>query len=372
MQKFKLSVFIGFFWICFQNLLPAQNSIGITYSPAKFVQHSKKATFDSPSYSYLIDLRCSLLEQKLVAWKQYWNNPKIQLHAAYIDYGDAHILGKAFGVFPSIGFSVVRLKNYQLRFQIGSGIAYVTKVYDKIDNPKNSAIGAHLNNITQIAFANTIRVSNELDAIFDLHLTHVSNSATSTPNAGLNLVGASIGIYKKFQNQIPKTNIALSDSAFTVSHRWFLDAHYGYGISEYSFAGGPKFKVDVANLGVGYHISRYFHLMIGGEYEFKRSTFQFFYQDFETEAVARILATRWSAYGSGQMDFGPISIRGQVGTYIFKDALIQNTFPYYVKLTTIVSPFPKNWQLQPYLGVQLKSHGAVAQYLALVSGIRWR
>ncbi|MEZ4910712.1 MAG: acyloxyacyl hydrolase [Saprospiraceae bacterium] len=366
MKRFNLAALV--FWIVsgFHISGIGQSSITFEYSPAKFVQHSNRATFETPNFSYLLGFQWRIDPYWDRPWQTFWNNPEVKLHFVYIDYGNPKLLGQGYGFFPSIGFNIKQNQKFRFNFRIGSGIIYITQKYQKLDNPNNSAIGSNLNNITQLAFGNKFTLSSSIDLHADLHLTHASNASTTTPNSGVNLVGLSIGMTKKF-GEMTKNDIELSD---TVRYKkWFFDGHYGYGISEYSYTGGPKFSADIISFGLGYRLNPYVQVFVGGEYEFKRSVYQFYYHDFETRETARSFATRYSVFGAGQMNFGLISLRGQCGFYILKEAILIDTHPYYFKLSSLFYPLPKKCPIQPYLGVQLKSHGAVAQYLALLAGI---
>lgn len=371
MRKFSQTVFL-FCCICGFCIYDGmtQSSITLEYSPAKFVQHSKKANFKTPSSSNLWGMQWRIDKYWNHQWQAYWHYPEVNLHLVFMDYGNVNVLGYGYGIFPSIGFKIVQTQKYRFNFRLGSGIVYITKRYQKLTNPENTAIGSNLNNITQITFGNKFSLSPTIDINADLHFTHASNAATTTPNAGTNIVGVALGLTKKFGSFDEKHPINTPD---TIQYkRWFFDGHYGYGLSEYSFTGGPKFGVDVINLGLGYRWSPYLHVLGGGEYEFRRSTYQFYYHDFETKESARTLATRYSVYGAGQMDFGRISLRGQCGIYVFRNAALIHSHPYYFKLTTLVYVLAKTSKISPYLGVQLKSHAAVAQYLALLAGITLR
>lgn len=351
-------------------LLGQSNNVGINYGTSKFIRHSNKSTFELPVSSYHWHAFFSYKVSGQNHWHRYWKKPTLSYNVLYFDLGNDDVLGKAFAIFPSMSFNLLSFHNTDVLFQFGTGLAYLNKKYDKIDNPTNNAIGSHLNNVTHLAFVIKQKIYKNLSIAAGTHFTHFSNSRTSSPNIGINMAGFSIGMIHRIDNKstVSKMTDNLSDTLM-LSHKWGMDFLIGYGISEFADAGGPKYGSYFVNSGVSYAISPFWKVISGGEYEYNQSVFQFYYQDFLSENDAKQKATKTALYLASDLTFGKVVFRAQSGYYLPFPSLSHNEVPFYFKINFNVYPFPIEWKVRPYFGVLIKSHLEVAQYMGLVSGV---
>lgn len=347
----------------------SQYSVGFSFSPSKFVRHSKKSTFESPTSSYFWKTHYSHKVSGAEGWHRYWKRPTINYNALYFHIGDDRVLGNAFGVFPAMYFDIFAIHKTKFYFHFGTGLAYLSKKYDKLTNPTNNAIGSHWNNITHLGFAINQTVLKNLSISAGTHLTHFSNARTSSPNAGINMVGFTLGLVQEIDvKSANKTNkYELKNDSIT--KRWGGELLLGYGISEAADIGGPKYGTYFLNIGGSYTLSPYWKVIVGGEYEYNQGVFQFFHQDFISKDEAKQKATNSAAYLATDLIFGKLAFRVQSGYYLPFPALSEINTPFYFKINFNVYPFPSHWSLKPYVGVLLKSHIEVAQYMGIVSGV---
>ncbi len=125
-------------------------------------------------------------------WHIDYKKPLIGVTAFAGSVSNNEILGRYYGVYQFIEFPVIQRKHYRLTAKLGNGLAYGTKEYDPITNPKNTAIGSHLNALICIALKNRF-VFNRHQLSVGLDITHCSNAASKTPNLGINLPFLSLG-----------------------------------------------------------------------------------------------------------------------------------------------------------------------------------
>jgi hypothetical protein len=364
-------------WLFCCSILGQSYSFNILYAPTKFIKHAKKSTFEAPAYSQLWQSSLNFHLNGSKHWQRYWNRPTIELNMLYMHFGNDDILGKAFGCIPSVRFKLTKVKTIDINFHVGFGGAYLNKKYDKISNPLNNAIGSHWNNVTQFALSIERQVYKNFHIAVGGHFTHFSNARTASPNRGINTAGLTFGVIQSFEGKSDKReeNKFLSDTleksgdTVILKRRWGGDFLAGYGISEYSFTGGPKYGSYFMNVGLSYSISPFLKIILGGEYEYNQSVYQFYYQDFIPADEAKQKATKIASYLAADLAFGKVVFRAQSGYYLPYPELRENTTPYYIKLNINVYPFPDHWRLRPYLGILLKSHVEIAQYMGLVSGV---
>lgn len=104
----------------------------------------------------------------------------------YHDYGYKEVLGSSYAVLQFTKFNLIQKPKFGfLDFRIGSGVAYITKDYDVVSNPKNNAIGSNLNAFVNMQFVYT-KYWNHFLIGAGLEMSHYSNAAISAPNLGLN------------------------------------------------------------------------------------------------------------------------------------------------------------------------------------------
>lgn len=127
-------------------------------------------------------------------WEVAYAYPIIGVSFWYSDLGGFEEIGSAYAIYPFINFPVFYDVKQSMNFRIGLGLSYLTNKFDRIDNYKNFAIGSHIN----VAGSVYMEYRRKLGSIFTVSggigLTHFSNGATKTPNYGLNIVTANVGI----------------------------------------------------------------------------------------------------------------------------------------------------------------------------------
>jgi hypothetical protein len=148
----------------------------------------------------------------------------------YRNFGNDDVLGKAFSLHQYQSFALFQTKkNLNLDFKIGGGIGYLTKHYDKVNNPTNNAIGSHLN--AKVSFKLEMnKYTKQYHFGFGGELSHYSNGTMQTPNLGLNNFALYLNIgynfnerqvfNSEFKNEIeyePLNGYFLTEGIFTVT-----------------------------------------------------------------------------------------------------------------------------------------------------------
>ncbi|MBK9256014.1 MAG: acyloxyacyl hydrolase [Saprospiraceae bacterium] len=343
--------------------------LGINWSYAKVIKHSVKNKYTVPPFSQTLEMNMFFQTAGNHAWESYYGRPRIGANVLYVDFGDKNVLGQAIGVFPSIDYYITRKRYFNASFQLGVGVAYLDKIYDRTENPLNNAIGSHWNNITRLNFLVEKRLFSNGSLSAGIHLTHFSNAKTKLPNSGLNIAGLSVGFLYKISDPPEKQEDIKPDPV--KGKKWGGDVSGGIGISESSTAGGPRLPSYFINAGVYREVSPFFRIHAGLEYEYNEPIFQFYYHDFDPENIAAKKATHTSFYLTGEMLHDRFAFRFQLGKYLpYPDIRIDKS-PVYFKLHLLTYLGNDTWKVRPFGGILLKSHLSVAQYLGFVSGINF-
>ncbi len=133
-------------------------------------------------------------------WEAEYAYPIIGINLWYSGLGGRSEIGSAFAVYPTINFPLISDNKLSLNFKLGIGLGYLTNRFHRIDNYKNFAIGSHLNIAASLFFEFRRRVSKMLTMTAGMGLTHFSNGSMKTPNYGLNILTASIGVTSYLNN----------------------------------------------------------------------------------------------------------------------------------------------------------------------------
>jgi hypothetical protein len=362
------SFFAIWLWLCMPFGSYAQQSIEALYSPSTHLQLGNRNTFSRPQYPWLAGLSYRLDMSRLdKPWYRYWQRPQLSLDAIYLSTGLPEVLGYGIGLYPSIRFRIVEYRGILLSSSMGTGLAYLSRSHDKLSNPQNNAIAAPISNITRFDIRSSLHVHQRLTAHLGYQLTHLSNARTVTPNTGLNYHGWQLGL----QYQLDRRARSIDTTSFTATlyRRWGGEAMVAYGLSQYSFTGGTYYNTYHGHVGLVYRWSPYLLTILGAEYEYSQSVYQFHNQDFDPPSVAHAKAKRTSASLAQVLRFGYVSVRMQAGYYLPYPTIRVSTNPTYFLLGVGIHPLQGRYPTDPYMMIYLKSHKAVAQYLGFAAGI---
>lgn len=128
----------------------------------------------------------------------FYRNAVTGVTFQYNNLGYADVLGNAFGAYAFMRFNWVGHKGSRLYFNMGDGLVWVTKTFDKTTNHKNVTIGSHLNALINFQLLYEQRVTKNFFLTAGVGLTHYSNGAFTTPNLGLNMPSVSLGAAYRF------------------------------------------------------------------------------------------------------------------------------------------------------------------------------
>jgi hypothetical protein len=301
-------------------------------------------------------------------WHDYWGFPRLEQSVHFNVFGETDVLGYAIGAAPGVGFYMFRGDRSSLLLHLATGLAYLTREFNPLTNPSNNAIGSNFNNTTQIKLSYETPIIKTLSLDIGFGLTHYSNGLNSSPNSGINVIGFHFGIKPTIANRkVPKGSIA---QPLTISKNWGINGYVSYGLSEHRITGGPKYPIKNYTLGIFYQSHSFIKWHAGLDYDYALVFYEFAIRDFQSEEDANGKATSTAAYAAIEGVFGNLSVRCQVGYYleIFYDR--QESLPY-SKFNFIYNIPYEIYEVRPFVGLLLKTHVAVADYVALQVGIEW-
>lgn len=350
--------------------LYGQHGMSLVYAPSKVIKHRSTLLFDVPARTQEVRFSYTYHTSGDHKWERFWNRPEITINGVFLNFGNEDVLGHAIGLLPEMHFTLKRWKSLHLNLQFGTGIAYLNQPYNAISNPNNNAIGSNLNNISSLKFGLEYRWDDRWATSLSTGLVHFSNGLSSSPNSGINIYGLSIGTSYRFDRKKEKTEASelepreeIPASGFC---RWIVDAQYQLGFTEHTVPDGPKYAVQVYSLGVGYRYNEFMTAYIGCEYEYNDGKYTFFKRNFYSEEEALDRARSTIFYVENELRFGRVFNRLRLGFYLPHP--IENSRTMYTKVMTGLYLPEIRGTVRPYIGVLLKTHSTIADYLGIFIG----
>lgn len=349
-----------------QNCAPIEVAVG--FNQGRILRHSPKFTFQLPKRSQGFEISTRFQTTGKQAWQHWLGYPAIGLKFNYYNFGDAAVLGNAFGMYPFLSFYLIRKSPIQLKAGFGTGAAWLDRPYDRIYNPTNNAIGSKLNNITAFHSELLLKVHRDWRMVLGGSFTHFSNGASIKPNLGINIPAWHIGLqyapnpvnrqtYQQWPNRKPLRRLGLS-------------LQYQMAFKESTVPGGPLTPVYNGSMAGLIRLSKVNHLHVGFDWEYHRSIYDFGLHTFTfyTKDDARKGATRWGIFVSEELLFGNFGLYIQLGLYLSPDSLLKPWFLYNrLGIRYHLPPVGKP-STRFYGGIYLKSHKAAAEFVALGLG----
>jgi len=352
----------------------AQWGKGISVEPTLHIgqiyKHTPKLLFPVENISTGFELNFTNKKFGKKSWHQQLNFPKGGVSLFYYHLGNNRLFGQAIGLAPNIIFPIFSKNRLDSNFQLGWGIAYVSKRFDPINNPENNALGSNINSINTFKWQLGYRVNARWKLNLGASFTHFSNGASQLPNFGINVPAITIGTV--FTPNPIKAEDVITHQIEPLKKRWGLSMHLDLAYKELSPAGGPRYPFYVASLAGVYRLSAVQELSLGIDYEYNKAiyTFELHTSGFGSEKEARRAATRLGIFLADEFLLGNVGLYGQLGTYLPGYDFRTGWFLYTKLAMRYYLPAIGKPKTRFYLGIYLKSHRITAEYLAIGIGAR--
>ena len=335
-------------------------------------KHTPELKFKVKSPTVGMDLNFKFKSFGTKEWQEWRKFPTLGVTATWMRFGNTAILGQAFSITPNITLPLFNAKKWEGYFQVGSGIAYMTKTYNAVNNPENNAIGSHgvASMLMRFYAARQIRPRWKMNV--GISLNHFSNGGSRLPNFGLNIPALMVGLNYTPQ-PIEPTDFIFHQKEKTATRKFGLDLHFGSGLVQRFAIGGPRFPVYFVALGGNYYLNRVNRLVAGFEYEQNRAIYFFSLHTFHsfTTADARKKASRLTFFVGDEFLFGRWSITLQMGVYLGKFSFLKSGTFYNKFSTRYYLPQKGVLKQKVFLCFSLKSHLTVAEYFGFGGGINF-
>lgn len=269
-----------------------------------------------PNMKYLVtghipgvELDLSFSTDSSKSWYHAYNFPTWGMSLTGYNLQSPH-LGYAAALRAFYDLPLTR--NRALGLKLGIGVAYVEKPFDLDENFHNSAIGSHANVAIGINFYGRVKLSQNLEFKPGIGIHHFSNGAITIPNAGINLA-------------MLRLQLAYSSHGFNTPQRIekpfektkiTLFAGTSFGVKQIPPIGSKRYGVANLFATAQKRVSEKstFGLELGINYN---SSLQ--HREVGLEKASENAADNIRPFLSGQyqLNFDPVAVRFQVGSYLF-------------------------------------------------------
>jgi hypothetical protein len=166
-------------------------------------------------------------------WEVLYGYPIIGVSVWYSPMGGFKELGSALALYPFINFPLVKDEVQSFNFRLGVGVGYLTKYFDRTENYRNFAIGSTFNFAGSLFLEYRRKVSRMITLSGGAGLTHFSNGSTKTPNYGLNIFTATLGLAIHLSKPNPRLNRKILPELyeFEFDGKKTLDFDIGFAIA---------------------------------------------------------------------------------------------------------------------------------------------
>lgn len=301
------------------------------------------------------------------AWHSRFKYPEVGFSLTYQRLGNPDAFGHAYGVLAFISHRWIAKQHWELRARLGTGLAYLTRPFDRINNPVNNIIGSHINSYTYIKLQTVFFPKKQTQYVLGIGYHHYSNSNTSIPNIGVNVPTIALGVRHFLDSPTPPRIEAPPTPA--AADRLRIGLRLGYGILESKTPDGPNYPVYLSSLYVMKPHRQKLRFRAGLEAFISYASIAWV-RNFDIPDENPF----WSGLGTvafvgAEWMMGRVSIVSQIGPYLVRpyqmDHLIytKSGLQYYLKDQQL------HPRMQPFVGAYVHSHSGEADFLEL--GIGW-
>ena len=300
-------------------------------------------------------------------WQSFYCNPHYSASFMMFDLGSPSYLGKAYCVYPSLHFFLIgEHRKISLNMQFGSGIAYVEKIFDRIDNYKNTSISTHFNALLVYRMEGRIKVIEPLYLSGGWAFSHISNGTICKPNAGLNYLTVFAGAGYLFGKE--KKTSQMVDTYSDADRKWHYTVYFSGGVKSYTVDDDTKFAVSGLSFEVSAPHFAFTRANISLELFYDASDYDYLinHESYDEGKNLTKIQTLKPAFSAGYVFlFGSLSANVQIGRYFYA----QNQ-----RYGIIYQRMALGYEITNRLNTRLalKTHWGQADYIELALGYRIR
>lgn len=358
--RFLVLVFIAAWVIQYANCQDGNEiknpiSLGIRGHYGFIIPHSRAIAKISNSNPRGIELDLAWHLMRERTWKHCYCYPRTGFSLDYFNFNFPEVLGHSVALYPYVEPFIRPQRKLSISFRFGIGPAIVTKVFDSITNPENFFFSDYLSFVVALNGAVNYRISKRINTRVAFNYNHISNGGLKEPNVGMNFPTLNAGFDYSFSDvKFPQREKDTMRVLYT-DKCWF-DA-YILGTAKNAEKGeDQRYPVIGAGIYYNYLAGRILALSAGTEWISDYSVKEKIRRLYVNDPDAAPDHNRAAVLLGIDLLFGRFSFLYQWGIYYYE--------PYQAK-NRMYQRYGLNFRFceQIYLGINIKSHGHVADLM---------
>ncbi|HZG01578.1 MAG TPA: acyloxyacyl hydrolase, partial [Chitinophagales bacterium] len=197
------------------------------------------------------------------AWERPYGFPQYGLAVSFVRFNNDSVLGFGIGAMPQVFIPVYKSESFRVDFNLGTGVAYLTKHFDAVKNPRNNVIATGVNNITSFGFRARYQLTPHWAGLLGTSFTHYSTGDARLPNLGINVPAVKLGASYTF-NPRPYADYFSADPADKRLTPGFK-ARFTVARFEAAQRNGPIHTQAGLEVGVFYYLTRWNKLSLSAD-----------------------------------------------------------------------------------------------------------
>ncbi len=228
--------------------------------------------------------------------------------------------------FLKMPFSFRPDSRWNFTYGAAFGLSYNFNPFDELENPTNIFIGSYRNYYVHLEFTTQYKLSKRFLLEGGVGFKHFSNGAFSLPNAGINLIPATIGLHYKLgdkDEEVYNRKLEIPD------HQKFSILNVGFIMGSKNYEAGEKnyFK---GGIGVNYLFALNYKYRFGGGIDIYYSEG---YQDRDSSDASNLSkSTSFAVNGSWEWILNKnLYVPLAVGIYLHRNENNGDVEPFYLR-----------------------------------------
>lgn len=327
----------------------ARKALDFSAQTGWIIPHNEELIPISQSNPIGLSFRYQVLKSNRENWEACNCFHYLGLGLQVQDFQNPEELGQAWTFYGSFQPILWRKNKLELALDMGIGASYLTRVYDPVENPRNTFFSAPLSFLLFVRPVISYSLSSQFDLTASFNYNHISNGGQRQPNRGMNYpLFALGGTYFLKKESLPDYDKPEIPKEF----QFYLDL----GVNTRSNGQGgrsPNFTIgagvyrklaSVWGLGAGLDLNKDFSLAV---------------------EESRLESLMPAPFIANHFLFGRFDFQQRFAWYASKPATYQADRNFYQRYT-LSYQLGRNFRL----GVGMKAHGHVAENMDLRVG--WR
>jgi len=225
-----------------QDSLYKRMSVGVRARYGFIIPHRASLVYLIQNHINAWDVTCSWRTKGNMPWHTFYRIPELGIGIYHANLGNPQYLGSSDAAFGFIRIPFYPLKKrFNIAYSIGSGIAFLSNHFNKVNNIYNIAIGSQANVYIDFGLSAELNFTKKIILASGFQFTHYSNGAWRKPNLGFNIPSATLGLKYTFNKMDESVKLNIEELKTVFKRKNEFGVTFSEGVRENPPPDGKKF-----------------------------------------------------------------------------------------------------------------------------------